>query len=116
MNAGPYVALGANVVLLVAGQLLWKTGMGQVHGPLWRHMLLSPAVWAGLALYGIATFLWLFVLTRLPLAVAYPMQATAYVLGMVAARFLLGESVPATSWVGGLLILVGVSLIGWGSR
>jgi drug/metabolite transporter (DMT)-like permease len=38
------------------------------------------------------------------------------VLGMIAARFLLGESVSATSWVGGLLILLGAGLVGWGSR
>lgn len=113
----PYLALGLNMILLVSGQLLWKAGMNQTGtGPLWRHALLSPAIWAGLGLYGLATVLWLFVLSRLPLAVAYPIQATAYVLGMVAARWLLGEMVSTTSWVGGLLILLGAGLIGWGSR
>lgn len=114
----PYLALGVNVLLLVTGQLLWKVGMGQAQGagPLWRHALLSPAIWAGLGFYGAATILWLFVLSRLPLSVAYPLQATAYVLGMVAARLLLGEVVPPTSWMGGLLILLGAGLIGWGQR
>lgn len=117
MSAGPYLALGLNVILLVTGQLLWKVGMShQGQGPLWRHALLSPAIWAGLMLYGLATVLWLFVLSRLPLAVAYPMQATAYVLGMVAARLLLGEMVSPASWLGGLLILLGAGLVGWGSR
>lgn len=115
----PYLALGVNVILLVSGQLLWKVGMGHHQasgGPLWRHALLSPAIWAGLGLYGLATLLWLYVLSRLPLAVAYPIQATAYVLGMVAARLVLGEGVSSTSWVGGLLILLGAGLIGWGNR
>lgn len=115
MNA--YLALGINVLLLVGGQLLWKMGMSQPYeGPLWRHALISPLIWAGLGLYGLATLLWLYVLARLPLAVAYPMQATAYVLGMVAARALLGEPVSATSWLGGLLILLGVGLVGLGAR
>lgn len=112
----PYLALGANVLLLVCGQLLWKVGMGQAQGgPLIRQVL-SPLVWGGVGLYGVATLLWLYVLSRLPLAVAYPMQATAYVLGMVAARGILGEPVSGVSWAGGLLILLGVALVGVGAR
>lgn len=114
----PYLALGINLFLLVGGQLLWKLGMDQPQGelPLWRFALLSPLIWGGLVLYGLATLLWLFVLTRLPLSVAYPIQATAYVLGMVAARGLLGESISTTSWAGGVLILLGAGLVGFGSR
>jgi len=113
----PYLALVANVLLLVGGQLLWKLGMSQPQGgPLLRHILLCPLIWGGLCLYGVATVLWLYVLSRLPLAVAYPMQATAYVLGMVAARGLLGEPVSGVSWAGGLLILLGVGLVGVGAR
>lgn len=115
INPNPYLVLGVNVLLLVTGQLLWKVGMSQGHGPLWR-VALSPAIWGGVGLYGLATLLWLFVLSRLPLAVAYPMQATAYVLGMVAARWLLGETVSTTSWIGGLMILLGAGLVGWGNR
>lgn len=51
------------------------------------------------------------VLSRLPLSLAYPVQALAYVLGMAAARWLLREPVPPLAWLGGLLLLLGVGLI-----
>lgn len=112
MNAA-YGALAANVVLLLTGQLLWKVGMLRAGGFGWQRLVTSPFVWGGLVIYALATLLWLYVLSRLPLSVAYPVQALAYVLSLAAARLLLGEAVPALSWVGGLLILLGVGLIAW---
>lgn len=133
-----YAALAANILLLVGGQILWKVGLtraalatagntasqaalGQAaatqatvgHAPAWLHVALSPFIWAGLVLYGIATVLWLFALSRLPLSVAYPIQALAYVLGMFVAQRLFGEEVPLWAWAGGLLILLGVALIAY---
>ena len=83
------------------------------HGVSWLQVALSPFIWGGLALYGVATVLWLFALSRLPLSVAYPIQALAYVLGMIAAERFLGEKVPLWGWLGGLLIFLGVALIAY---
>lgn len=112
---GAYGALGLNVCLLVLGQLCWKIGMDRLRtsaGALWQAAF-SPLVWAGLVLYGLATVLWLFVLSRLPLSVAYPVQAIAYVLGLVMARIVLGDPVPPLAWLGSLLVLLGVGLIAY---
>lgn len=129
-----YAVLAVNILLLVGGQILWKVGLTRAavgatalgsatnqaavaqaagHGVPWLQVAISPFVWAGLILYGIATVLWLFALSRLPLSVAYPIQALAYILGMVAAQRLFGEEVPLWGWLGGLLILLGVALVAY---
>lgn len=98
-----------NVVLLVAGQILWKRASAAGLGG----ALTSPAFWVGLGLYGVATILWLEVLRRLPLSLAYPLQALAYPAGVAAAFVLLHEPVPASRWVGVAVIVAGVGLVGW---
>lgn len=60
---------------------------------------------------GGATVLWLYILKHYPLSVAYPLSATSYVFGMLAALFLLHESIPITRWMGVLVIMFGVMLI-----
>ncbi|MWC30290.1 EamA family transporter [Paenibacillus sp. MMS18-CY102] len=106
-----YLLLFSNVLLLVAGQILFKWGLQKAGGLQWARIALSPTIWSGLALYGFATLLWFAVLTRLPLSVAYPMQSTAYVLGLLAAWFIFGESLSATKLIGCAVILIGVYLI-----
>lgn len=106
-----YFLLFGNVLLLVAGQILFKIGLQRVGGLHWLRIAQSPAIWSGLVLYGVATLLWFAVLTRLPLSVAYPMQSMAYVLGLLAAWFIFDETLSATKIAGCVVILIGVYLI-----
>ncbi|WP_139996879.1 MULTISPECIES: EamA family transporter [Paenibacillus] len=111
-----YIVLFFNILLLVSGQLLWKTGMNKLDtskGDSWMTLLWSPHIWSGLVLYGIATVLWLYVLKKLPLSLAYPLQSLAYVIALVAAVFIFHESVPFQRWVGVAIILVGVIVLAW---
>ncbi|PWW00875.1 EamA-like transporter family protein [Paenibacillus cellulosilyticus] len=106
-----YLLLFGNVMLLVAGQILFKFGLQRAGGLQWLRIAQSPAIWSGLVLYGIATLLWFAVLTRLPLSIAYPMQSMAYVLGLLAAWFIFDETLSATKIAGCVVILIGVYLI-----
>lgn len=111
-----YVVLAFNILLLVGGQLLWKTGMNKLDtakGESVVTLLWSPHIWGGLVLYGIATVMWLYVLKKLPLSLAYPLQSLAYVLGMVAAVYLFHETVPLQRWIGAAIILIGVIVLAW---
>lgn len=72
----------------------------------------EPVVLAGLALYGVSSVLWLGVLSRMELSVAYPLGASGYVLVVVLAAAA-GESVSPMRWAGALLIALGVLLIAW---
>jgi multidrug transporter EmrE-like cation transporter len=51
------------------------------------------------------------VLSRLPLSVAYPLQALAYVLALIPAYFLFHESITLTKLAGVAVILLGVYLL-----
>ena len=110
-----YLILLLNILFLVAGQLVWKMGLHQQGGMHLNNMLtvmFSPLVLLGISFYGIATILWLFVLSRLPLSLAYPMQSLAYVIGIIAAWSIFGETVPLNRWIGTGIILIGVVIIG----
>jgi drug/metabolite transporter (DMT)-like permease len=76
-------------------------------------LLLSPYIITGLTMYGFATVLWLFILTRVPLSVAYPLQSLAYVFAVFGAYFIFNESLSIMKIAGVLLIIIGVSLIGF---
>lgn len=106
-----YVMLLGNILLLVTGQVLFKIGLTRSGGLVWNKLIQSPMILGGIGLYGLATILWFAVLTRLPLSVAYPMQAFAYVLALIPAYFLFGESISATKLAGVAVILFGVYLL-----
>ena len=103
------------VLLSSVAQLVMKRGMGAPAGgdlgSTYGHALTSPLVWLGLVLYGASAVLWLWVLSRLDVSLAYPLVSLGFVVTMVAGVLWLGEPF---SWlrVGACtLIVVGVSLL-----
>ncbi|GIP35756.1 EamA family transporter [Paenibacillus sp. J2TS4] len=110
-NLASYGILLCNIILLVSGQTLFKLGIQQAGGLVWARIVTSYYILGGLALYGMATALWFVVLSRLPLSVAYPLQSIAYVLALLVAGFLFGETVTLTRWVGIAIILIGVYVV-----
>ncbi len=77
-------------------------------------VLTSPGVMGGLALYGIATVLWLGVLSRVELSQAYPFVGLSFVLAAVLGYFVFADAVSATRVAGIALIVAGVVLVGRG--
>lgn len=73
--------------------------------------ILSPGVIVGLTFYGLGSVIWLFVLQRFPLSVAYPALSLTYVVIVIASYFLLQEPLTATKLAGVALILGGVFLL-----
>jgi drug/metabolite transporter (DMT)-like permease len=116
MNLVNFLLILCNTCILVAGQFLWKYGMMktafQLNPLSMIKLLFSPFIFSGLVLYGAATILWLFILSRVPLSVAYPVQSIAYVLAVFGAYFIFHEPLSPTKIIGVILIILGVSLIG----
>lgn len=110
MTIQSVVLLFLNILLLLAGQVLWKIGLGKLSFSI-MNLLQSPYIWAGLVLYAAATYLWLKVLSIVPLSIAYPIQSVVYILALIPAIFLFGEYVPWTRWAGCCVILIGVFLV-----
>lgn len=106
------------VLLSALAQLAMKTGMSSAAssaaggvGQTYGQALTSAWVWAGLALYGLSAVLWLWVLSRLDVGLAYPLVSLGFVLTMVAGVFWLGEPWSWQRVAGAALIVAGVLLL-----
>lgn len=107
-----YILVAVNVLLLVSGQMLWKTGIPA--GSDLKTILLSLftfKVIAGMVLYAVATVLWLYILSRGQFSVVYPLQSSAYAIGVLVAWLVFKEVIPVTRWIGVGLIMAGAGLI-----
>jgi multidrug transporter EmrE-like cation transporter len=109
----PVVFILISVLLGVAGQLLLKTGVGQV-GLLARRLWCSPLIWGGLAVYGVGTLFWLISLSRVELGYAYPFLSLSYVLIVASSWLVLGERVSTSRLLGVAAICCGVAVVAGG--
>lgn len=101
-------------LLTCTGQLLqkqavenWKTRPGG--GTL--AMLRSPWLWLAILSLGSGMLVWLVVLQRLDVAIAYPMLSLNFVFVTLAARWWFGERTGAAHWLGIMLIMLGIALL-----
>ncbi|MBW7476589.1 EamA family transporter [Paenibacillus oenotherae] len=111
----------ANTLMLVTGQFLWKYGLMQRDKPFESlrtiiELMFSPYILGGLMIYGFATVLWLYIVSKVDLSLAYPIQSLAYIISIFGAYYIFGESLSALKIVGCLLILAGVACIGLSAR
>lgn len=74
--------------------------------------LLTPYIWLGLGLYGFGVVMWLWVLSKVDLSVAYPFVGVSFLVTMAFGAFLLNENVTPLRVIGTLLIAVGCVLVG----
>lgn len=104
------------------GQLLLKqvmknigpVGIGELGAP--RHIVLAlctnPLFLLAAALYFFGFLIWLVVLSRLDLSLAYPILALSYFLVPLLSWLLFGEQISATRWCGIGIICFGVCIVG----
>jgi len=107
----PFLLLVLNILLLVSGQFLWKYAVLGI--TTWNlntivQVVLSPYFILGGILYVVATGVWLVILSKLPLSIAYPVQSLSYVLAIIGASIFFKESISINQLIGLLLILFGV--------
>jgi drug/metabolite transporter (DMT)-like permease len=103
-----------NVLLLVGGQVFWKLAVIDVkHWDISQFIsvVISPFFLIGSFLYVVATGLWLVILSKVPLSIAYPFQSISYIFGAIFAFFLFKEAITLQQCIGFLVILGGVYLI-----
>jgi drug/metabolite transporter (DMT)-like permease len=63
--------------------------------------LISPSLIAALVIYGIATVMWILVLKRMPLSLAFPFYGLTFLLVPVFSHYLLGEKIGYRMLLGG---------------
>lgn len=114
----PLALVLAAVALGAVGQFLMKSGMNRVGAidsvslGMFTRMFSNPMVILGFATYGVSSICYLAALSRLDLSVAYPMVGLGYILVMLISWLFLHEPVSPVRWLGALLIVGGVWLVG----
>lgn len=106
-----YLLCVVSVLMLVSGQLLLGRAMQNVEITSIAKLVqsvFSPMVLLALVLYGAAFLLWIFIVSRVPLSFAYPIQAMAFPLVVLFSSLFLNETVPVHRWVGVAVIMIGV--------
>lgn len=105
--------LGA-CLLTCLGQIAQKLAVEQWRGHFPGLLAAASSLWLWLALVclGSGLLLWLLVLQRLDVGIAYPMLALNVVLITLAGRYLFKEPIDRRHWFGLTLILAGVVLLG----
>ena len=109
------------VTLSACAQLAFKLGVakpsmeealrGGVGDALFAVMT-SPLIWSGLIIYGLSIAMWLWVLSKVDLSVAYPFVGVSFLITMAFGALLLDESVTPLRIIGTLLIAGGCILVG----
>ncbi|MCU5775648.1 4-amino-4-deoxy-L-arabinose-phosphoundecaprenol flippase subunit ArnE [Erwiniaceae bacterium BAC15a-03b] len=94
-------------LLTCAGQLCQKQAAHQL-----KRSALIGWMLAGIGFLGCGMATWLLVLQRLPVSMAYPMLSINFIFVAVAARVLWDEKMSHLQWLGTLLIVTGVAVIG----
>ena len=100
----------ATVVALAAGQVLFKLaarGFAQFGWSVGA-VLGNIHLWLALVVYGGATLVWIYVLTMVPLKLAYPFVALSFVVVPLLAHSLLHEPLHWQQMAGAAIIVLGV--------
>ena len=123
MNRSTVLLILANVAMTSFAQIILKHGMsspevarllaGGVRLSGVAGVLLHPWVALGLVLYFAAAVVWLLVLSRVDVSLAYPFVGLGFVVTMFLAWAILGEAVTPMRAAGTLLIAAGVALLAY---
>lgn len=115
-----YLLLASCIILPVIAQLTMKKGMNMVGefnsanvfdiGFLIKTFT-NPYVLTGVALYAVTSVLWLMVISKLPVSMAYPAVSLSYIVVIFTAYFFLGEPFTLQKMIGSLGIIGGVFII-----
>ncbi|EKE01597.1 MAG: quaternary ammonium compound-resistance protein [uncultured bacterium] len=120
MNITIFTLILLAVVFNTVAQLVFKIGMGQIGTfifhwsnfiPIILKVIASPWIIIGIFIYVGSVGVWLMVLSRTQVSIAYPLSSLAYVTSAIAAYYLLGEDLSIIRIVGIAVILLGVYMV-----
>ncbi|RMF91559.1 MAG: transporter [Methanobacteriota archaeon] len=113
----PYALIFISVVLGAVGQIFLKTGMGELGAVNGVAEMLQPSelirlfsnkfILLGFFNYGVASLLWLAVLSKVDVSKAYPFLSFGYVITALLATYYLKETVTPYRWLGIFLMIIG---------
>lgn len=110
----------ACMVLNTAAQLLMKATMNSVGHfsfsaanivPVAFKMMTTPFLFLSLVCYVASFSMWFLVLSRMDVAIAYPLTSIAFIMTAIAAAFFFGEQLTLIRLAGIVVIIIGVYLL-----
>jgi multidrug transporter EmrE-like cation transporter len=112
------IALAVALTANAAANLLIRAGMrGRAldlaePGAVLRGIVLNPLVLGGLALFALNVVSYAYVLSRVPLSIAYPIMTSAgFLIVVTASSLLFHETLAPVQIAGAVVILVGVAMV-----
>jgi drug/metabolite transporter (DMT)-like permease len=111
--------LAGFALIMASGQLLFKqvslrnATINDAASAL--HLAKDPYVWLAFFVYGLGAILWIYLLQRLPLAIAYAFVAVVFAIVPAGAWFFFDERLSWSYAIGTALIMAGVLVIGFRS-
>lgn len=112
MSLNQTILIVLTVILLSIGQVLFKMAALKIDfkNGIFLSSFFEPILVLALVVYLVATFAWILVLRSVPLSSAYPFAALAFFVVPTLAFLFLGENVSLKTYVGAVVISVGVYL------
>ncbi|EKD45431.1 MAG: small multidrug resistance transmembrane protein [uncultured bacterium] len=120
MNFVVFALIILSVLFNTAAQIALKAGMLQIGHfnfswenliPIILKIIASPWIILGMMIYVGSVSVWLLVLSRTPISIAYPMASLGYITSAIAAYYLWGEDLTLMRIAGIIVILVGVYMV-----
>lgn len=71
----------------------------------------SVFIWLGMLVYLVNFFIWITVLSRVELSVAFPVGSTSYIFVPIMAIIFLGEHINPIRWLGIIFIVAGIHFV-----
>ncbi len=124
MNWPVFALIILSVALSAMAQIALKAGMSS-HSVAYAMKLgtpletaiqiaINPWVIGGLGLYFTGAMVWLVVLAKVDVSMAYPFVGLGFILTMIMANLLIGEEITTSRLAGTILIVLGVAVISRG--
>ena len=111
-----FILILLQAILVVGSECFLKIGLSKIGDFAWTWAFFKEALstWqlyvAGLtAIAGVLE--WMAVLRRYDLSLAYPLTAISFIISLFAGALIFHETIPATRWIGVILVMVGVFFI-----
>jgi len=108
LSAIAQISLKVGMSGLSVQSAMSESGMGY---KLFLNIFTNLYVLAGLSMYVLGAVLWLFVLARVDVSMAYPYVGIGFIITMLLGSALLGEVLSPLRVVGTLLVVGGITLI-----
>jgi multidrug transporter EmrE-like cation transporter len=102
-------------VMIAVGQLLFKLASRNLSGDLSRDLVsiaFQPPFIAAMALYGIASFLWVIAVENTDISRAYPFMASGFIIVPALGYLMFNETLTLPFFLGTALIVAGIAVIG----